>query len=135
MGYRSDVKLLIAKKGYELLKDTCLKSDKDYVRNMVDVNSSGLDSIEFSESNKSLPNNSVMLEWNDVKWYSHYEDVIAIESTLRKLDEMVEEDPEKLDDYFYKKIEIEENGAITEDTNDYDSEFVGNFYVIQHFSL
>lgn len=34
MGYRSDVKLLIAKKGYELLKDTCLKSDKDYVRNM-----------------------------------------------------------------------------------------------------
>lgn len=135
MGYRSDVKLLIAKKGYELLKDTCLKSDKDYVRNMVNINSDGLDSIEFSESNKSLPNNSVILGWNDVKWYSHYEDVTAIESTLRKLDEMVEEDPEKLDDYFYKKIEIEENGAITEDTNDYDSEFVGNFYVIQHFSL
>ena len=125
MAYRSDVKILMGEKAYELLKNNCLKSDKDYVREMVEKPS-------WFEKNDD---NSVLIGWSYVKWYSNYEDVKAVELTLRELDGIIEEDESKLDDYFYKKIEIGEDNRTEESTNDYGDEFVSDFYVECDFSI
>lgn len=125
MAYRSDVKILMGEKAYELLKNNCLKSDKDYVREMVERPS------WFEEND----DNSVLIGWSYVKWYNGYEDVKAVELTLRELDGIIEEDDSKLNDYFYKKIEIGEDNRTEESTNDYDDEFVSDFYVECNFSI
>ena len=48
---------------------------------------------------------------------------------------MVEEEPALIDEYFYKLIEIGEDGSIREETNDENEKFVSDFYVIQDFSM
>ena len=64
MGYRSNVKLLISKKGFEKLEEQCLKSDDDCVRNMIKIDTDGLDLFESSVDNTALPKDSIMLGWN-----------------------------------------------------------------------
>lgn len=143
MGYRSNVKLLISKKGFEKLKEYCLKSNKECVKNMVDINTEGLDDFECncdavyegSRYNKKLPKESVMLTWSDVKWYQTFEDVQAVENILEELNKVVEKEPDLIGDYYYKLIEIGEDGLVSEETNDEDNKFVEDFYVIQDFSL
>ena len=135
MGYRSNVKLLISKKGFKKLEEQCLKSDDDCVRNMIKIDINGLDLFESSVDNTALPKDSIMLGWNYVKWYQNFKDVQAVENVLRELDDMVEEEPALIDEYFYKLIEIGEDGAIREETNDENEKFVSDFYVIQDFSM
>lgn len=135
MGYRSNVKLLISKKGFEKLEEQCLKSDNNYVRDMIKIDTDGLDLFESSVNNTALPKDSIMLGWTDVKWYQDFEDVQTVEDVLSELDNMVKEEPALIDEYFYKLIEIGEDGRTREETNDENEKFVSDFYVIQDFSI
>lgn len=131
MGYRSNVKILMAKKAYEELKVDCLANTEESVRNMV------LKPYYFEtdETDGSLPTNSVMIGWNDCKWNGHYQDVRAVETFLICLNDRVEIDGSLLKDNFYKIIEIGEDNATDERTNDVDDEFVHDFYVNCNFSI
>lgn len=131
MGYRSDVKLVISKKGYDMIAENCAKSDKEWVRNMLTENTI----TETSKDNNNLRDDAISVEWNCVKWYRHFEDVSAVEDILDMLDKKVEENPELLDDYFYKLIAIGEDNYTTERTNDLDYEILDDFYVECRFSF
>lgn len=124
MGYRSNVKVLMSPKAFELLKENCLKSDIDYVKKMVDERY-----IQEKDDER------VIMFWDDCKWYSNYEDVKAVEGTLTQLNELIEKDESLLADYFYKKIEIGEDGRIDESSNDEDDEFTSELYPISGFSI
>lgn len=143
MGYRSDVKLLISAKGFEKLKEFCLKSDNECIREVIDINTFGLDrlecncepALEGSEYNEALPKGSVMLSWLDVKWYPSFDDVKAVEDVLDELDEMVANDYETIEHFYYKMIEIGEDGRVFQRTNDHEEEFCGDFYSTSGFSI
>ena len=128
MGYRSDVKILMGTKAYELLKTTCLQSENEYVRAMVEK-PSRLD-IDSAAGH-------VLIGWEWYKWYDGYAEIDAVEHVLHKLDALVEEEPERypLADYFYKKIRIGEDNETEESSNDPCEEYVCDFYVECRFSL
>lgn len=120
MGYRSTVKIKISKKGFEMVKENIEKSE---YKEMLDF-----DCFEELED-------GILFGYTGVKWYRGYSDVNTIESVLRKLDKEVKENPDTLTDYFYKEIEIGEDGLISEATNDDDEEFTSDFYAYSEFSL
>ena len=128
MGYRSDVKILMGLKAYEVLKSTCEASENEYVREMVQKPSSL--TID-SEANR------VLIGWEWYKWYDGYEEIDAVEGVLNNLSEWVEEKPDEypLKDYYYKQIRIGEDNATEEHTNDRYEEYVCDFYVTCQFSL
>ena len=80
MGYRSDVRIMTTKKGFEELKkfnDSYLK-DKNYTYGSL------LDDLDFNSETKYAK----YFGWNGVKWYDGcegYEDVDAIMDGLRHL--------------------------------------------------
>lgn len=125
MGYRSNVKLLISKEGYNMLEEACKNSDKDYIREMVES------PAIFDDTDDDY----TIIGWMDVKWYLNYEDVKAVMNVLSELDDLVEENEEELEKYFYKMIKIGEDNATEEWTNDYDEEYTSHFYVECNFSL
>lgn len=124
MGYRSDVKILMGDKALELMKETLKNHSKEYVRELIERPSF------YSEE----PNNNI-IGWSYVKWYPDYEDVSAVLSVLSELDRIVDNDPDKLDDYYYKLIELGEDNATSISTNDYDEEFTHDFYISCEFSM
>lgn len=130
MGYRSQVKILMGPKAFELLKENCLKHDLQIVRDMVDPEQSFVE-IEKQEDE------SVLIGWNSVKWQPYYEDIKTIENSLKELNEIVENDcdGDKLEDYFYKLIQIGEDNRCEESTNDPDEQYVSDFYVDCSFSM
>lgn len=81
LGYRSDVRIITSKKGYDELKkyvDTYLKK-RDISYNLLD------DCDVFKYNDKEC-----YFGWNSVKWYDHsegYEDVTAIEEGIEHLEE------------------------------------------------
>ena len=121
MGYRSNVRIKISKKGFEMVEENIKKSKYT-------------DMLNF-DVKEELSDGAVLFGYDCVKWYFNFNDVQTVESILRKLDTMVEENPEALEEYFYKEIQIGEDGAITEYSNDEDEEFVEDFYVCTSFSL
>ena len=112
------------------IRDELIKVAKECIGN-----DPGLDLFESSVNNTALPKDSIMLGWTDVKWNSTFEDVQTVEDVLSELDDMVKEEPALIDEYFYKLIEIGEDGRTREETNDENGKFVSDFYVIQDFSI
>lgn len=98
MGYRSDVRLITSKKGFEELQ----KFVKNYLgKDNKDDNLLENPDIRFVHSN------GVLLGWNDIKWYEYcdHKDVDSIEAGLEHL---------KDNDFSYRFARI------GEDYNDYD---------------
>lgn len=124
MGYRSDVRIKMGVKAYELLEKRCLEHKEQHVHEMV-----------TDPDNFVRKEDYVIIGWNYVKWYTYCDDVVTVENTLKELNEIVEADESKLKDYFYKKIELGEDNATEEATNDYDWEYTDDFYVEVKFSL
>lgn len=77
MGYRSDVRIITSKKGFNELN----KYVKDYLSKLDHDEYNLLDNLKFKAENDY----SVYFGWNWVKWYSSYESVDAIESGLQHL--------------------------------------------------
>ena len=131
MGYRSDVKLIITKEGYDMIAAVCEKSDKEYVKEMLTYGTV----TETSEDNDRIPEGFISVLWTYVKWNECFEDVQAVTNVLKELNERVEKDPETLDKYCFKLLEIGEDNRTDEWTNDWDEEFLGDFYVECKFSI
>ncbi len=79
MGYRSDVRIITSKKGYDHLMK--------FVRNAVndDINQNLLEQCDI----KSVHHDCVYMGWDDIKWYEgsdYYKDIDAIMDGLRDLD-------------------------------------------------
>lgn len=77
MGYRSDVRIITSKKGFNELN----KYVKDYLSKLDYDEYNLLDNLKFKVENDY----SVYFGWNWVKWYSSYESVDAVESGLQHL--------------------------------------------------
>lgn len=132
MSYYSNVKLLIAGKGYQLLEERCLSSTEQCVKDMI---LKANEILTDDENNFFSVKGSKLLFWADCKWYAHFKDVGTVLSVLKELDEIVEKEPDKLEDYFYKMIEIEENNTTNITTNDEDEKYTEDFYVECYFSI
>ena len=82
MGYRSDVRIIVSKKGYEQLKkftDSFLKQKQE------DCNL--LDNPEVFHNGK----NGVLLGWNNIKWYEYCDDNL-VNSILKGLENLKNKD-------------------------------------------
>lgn len=124
MGYRSDVKIKMGLDAYKLLENSIESSEIECARDMI-----------ATANDLQIKENYVTIYWQYVKWYESYSDVKAVLDVLKELDKIVEDKPELLDTYYYKLIEIGEDNATSESTNDYDQYFTDDFYVICDFSL
>ena len=71
MGYRSDVYLKTTKAGYKALEQEIKKNELGY-KLWKDPDKVFYDDIE----------ETITVEWDDVKWYSGYEDVRTIENAI-----------------------------------------------------
>ena len=94
MGYRSNVRILTTKKGYEELKKYVEEHVNEFkknnlkegtIANYMDCDFNLLNQTDISNlsSNKS----QIYIGWNDLKWYNGYEDVDAIMAGLNHLEE------------------------------------------------
>lgn len=93
MGYRSDVRIIMSKNGFEELKKQVnehisnykkLNVTKGAIRDMYDFNLlNHLDVHKQAIDDK----NKIYFGWNALKWYDGYEDVDAIMDSLDKLKE------------------------------------------------
>ena len=81
MGYRSDVRIMISKKGYDELKK--------YTDNYLFEKNWGYGNLLNEFDVRAVNNDTVYLGWNDIKWYDYedYEDVNAIVYGLKHLEE------------------------------------------------
>lgn len=120
MGYRSDVRIRTTKEGYEVMKKFVENYIKEKKLRGTDWNL--LEHAEITEAE-----DSITLDWSDLKWYegiNGYEDVDAIMNSLYELD--------KRDiDYQYMRIgeeddDIEEKWSINNGSFD-------SFYVSRNF--
>lgn len=132
MGYRSNVKIKMGLKAYELLEKTCLESENEYINKMI-----------TGESTKiTKKDDYVLIGWTYVKWYTGYDDVKAVIRVLKELSEIVENDESEGDerdklikDYFFKLIDIGEDNRTEEYTNDEDEIYTSDFYSVVEFFL
>lgn len=120
---RTNVKILVGKKLLEMIKENCLKSEKDFVREMV------------NEENIIEKEGKFFLSYTNVKWNERFEDVNAVTSMLKKANEMVERDSELLDDYYYKLVSLPSAECFDEYSNDDDEVFTESFYGFSDFSM
>src|SRR5574344_801960 len=81
MGYRSNVRIMISKKGYDELKK--------YTDNYLFEKNWEYGNLLNNFDIRAVNNDSVYLGWNDIKWYDYedYEDVNAIVYGLKYLEE------------------------------------------------
>lgn len=79
MGYYSDVRIRTTKKGYEVMKKEVEKflENKPGYDNLLNAN--------FAKIN--IKDEVVTIDFEDVKWYEHFIDVMAITNSLKVLDE------------------------------------------------
>lgn len=104
MGYRSDVKILCEPKAYQMIKDSMDEYNKTQ------------DFYEFKPHELQQKGDLTLMSWYSVKWYYNYEDVHSVESVLNKLSKEFSD----TEGYGFKKIEVGEDGATVEMTNNYD---------------
>lgn len=126
MEYKRDVKILMGNKAYELLRNNCLASDNETVRDMVNE--------EKGFSLEKINENTILVGWKSIGWYASHENICCVDDTLQQLEDMVEENPNSLKDNFFKIITIAEDNT-TELTNDLGDKFVGDFYIKDAFSM
>jgi hypothetical protein len=128
MGYRSDVKIFAANKAYDLIKERCIESGNEEAAIVISGEHKCSEVKDYDEETK-------IVYLAGIKRYSEWPVYKIIEGALTELNNMVEDDPDLLEDYFYKKIEIGEDNRTEESTNDFDDEFVCDFYVECKFSI
>ena len=119
MGYRSDVRIVITKEGFEELKnfvnEYCKEHKCDNLLNMLDV-----DKLTSFTSDK-------LIGWNSVKWYEDtYENVIAINKGLAHMSNL---------EYAYNFSRIGEDfdDYEIEEKCDRDGNYVPNVYISRSF--
>lgn len=107
MGYRSDVRIMTSKKGFEKLKEYTDKylKDKDYKYGNL------LDECDISEETKYAK----YIGWNNIKWYE-YSDYTDVDAIMNGLDYL------KNEDYSYRYARIGESYDDYEE-HSYESEF------------
>lgn len=124
MGYRSDVRIIVSKNGFEKLKEFV----KDYLKDKVNVDNL-LEECDIKQEGKE----QCYLGWNSVKWYEYdYDDVDAIMNGLNYLGEneysyrysRIGENYEDIEEQFYdgekdKDICLEYIGIVREFDDDY----------------
>lgn len=92
MGYRSDVRIIMSKNGFEQFKKNIQEHVNKYKSNLPenaisrDFHYDMLKDLDIS-SNLDDMDEQVYLGWNYVKWYDGYEEVDAIMDSLDKLEE------------------------------------------------
>lgn len=100
MGYRSDVRIVVSKKGYKELKKFVEKFLEKYEK---EHNIEGVYNIFNHKDIETKRENYYYLGWNDIKWYDGiggYEDINAI---VKGLDYLAE------NDFSYRFARIGEN--------------------------
>lgn len=83
MGYRSDVRIVVSKEGYELLKEFV----EYYLKNNVKKEEINEMNLLKSVDIKTEGKDQVYLGWNYLKWYDGYKDVDAIMEGLNYLED------------------------------------------------
>lgn len=79
MGYRSDVRIITTKKGFDELNNYV----KKYLKEKVNYDYNLLDNLKFKAENDY----TVYFGWNYLKWYEGYDSVDAIVDGLNHLKE------------------------------------------------
>ena len=116
MGYRSDVRITISKKGYSKMKNYLENYVKEKELDRDDIFEL-LDSPDIDFENKYQK----YIGWNDLKWYDCYPDIIAINEALSHIEN---------EGYSYKFTRIgEELTDIEEYGCDGDKDTKNNLYV------
>lgn len=121
---RSNVKVILGIKAYDILKENCLKTNKQEVMDIV------LAPDDFTKAE-----DYILIGWENIMWSEDFEEIVTVKETLSQLDELVEKNAEKIKDYFYKIIQIEDTNYIMQDSNDLYEEYTSDFYVICNFSM
>lgn len=132
MGYRSEVRLLMGPKAYELLKNNCKNSIDKIAQKALDDAEIETGIVYYNEKDNEKED-AVYIKWHDVKWYEGYEDVDIIMTTLQQLDDL-DYDSNKLSEYFYKFMEIGEDDENNEQTNDDCGDYTADYYITCSFS-
>ena len=85
MGYRSDVRILVSKKGFEELRKFVLKEIENY--NLSEDGDYDYNLLNHATIHLNKTRTQVQLDWSWLKWYDGYKDVDAIMHGLDFLDE------------------------------------------------
>lgn len=78
MGYRSDVRIITSKKGFDKLKN--------YISEYLKENKSDDNILDYLDAKKECKN-FVYLCWDNIKWYDEY---ISVEAITKGLDDLEE---------------------------------------------
>lgn len=108
MGYRSDVAILCHEKAFEKLRDAWNENEfyPDWIYKQPDT---------------------FLVQWDDVKWYSDFPEVRAIETTLSYLDDFGE-DPQ----FQYRYVRI---GEDTDDNEERGNGWLYDIYVSRRIAI
>lgn len=94
MGYRSDIRIMTTKKGYDELKKYVEEHVNKYKKNnikegtIVDYSNYDYNLLNQTDiSNLSNDESQIYFGWNYLKWYDGYEEVDAIMDGLNHLEE------------------------------------------------
>lgn len=120
MGYRSDVRIITSKKGYDRLSKYVRKAVND------DIDMNLLENTDL----KCVSSSGVLIGWNSIKWYewSDYKSVDAIMDGLNVL---------KDEGYSYRYARMGEQyddyDEYNYDSNKKDDEYIPYIYVSRYF--
>lgn len=106
MGYTSDVTIMLQPKAYKMVMDSINEYNKKQTN--------GYRFVPYEDL--SNPDGEHIIKWSGVKWYAGFEDVQSVTHVLRELCNEHEEE----DGYGYKCIQVGEDGAIEEESNNWD---------------
>ena len=94
MGYRSDVRIVMSKKGYNEFKKYVKEHIDNYKKNNLEESTIAYESeYDYNLLNKadifkqSTDKKQIYIGWDNLKWYDGYEDVDAIMDSLNKLED------------------------------------------------
>ena len=121
MGYRSDVRIRTTKEGYEMMKKEIDKYLNEKVENHLDYTPENL--LKHTD-NTDNDGKVVTMDWNYIKWYEEYPEIMAVSNALGML-------REKDIDFQFMRIgedlnDIEEEWNVNNDSFD-------SFYVSRNF--
>jgi hypothetical protein len=121
MGYRSDVRIRTTKEGYEIMKEEIDKYLNEKVEDNLDYTPENL--VKHTD-NIDDDGEVVTMDWNYVKWYDFFPEIMAVSNALGILQE-------KDIDFQFMRIgedldDIEEKWSINNDSFD-------SFYVSRNF--
>lgn len=102
MGYRSEVSIQVEKKAFDMIMESIKKYNETQ-------------EWKFEPDVVFRNSDEYILVWNNVKWYSDYEDVKAVDNVLKELNKLKD-----VDGYRYRFYRLgEDAGDIETLSNDY----------------